>query len=113
MEERKHQALPDDQFGNGMYSRTEASDRKVVDRLGRSLNIAVCPTRRSAGLDAQQTVHHRTDRWGTKPHHLADALAPFPCASPQMRSPRWRNSTSRIRSSALAEAVLPLISEEG
>ena len=65
-----------DQFGNGMYSRTEASDRKVVDRLGQVAEHRGLPYAQIALAWMLSKPFITAPIVGaTKPHHLADALA--------------------------------------
>jgi len=73
----KPQALPDPtSFGNGMYSRTEASDRKVVDRLGQVAEHRGLPYAQIALAWMLSKPFITAPIVGaTKPHHLADALA--------------------------------------
>jgi len=95
-----------DQFGNGMYSRTEASDRKVVDRLGQIAEHRGLPTRRSRWPGCSASRSSPRPSSGPPSRNISWMPLPlFPCASLQMTSPPWRNSTSRIRFSASAEAA--------
>ena len=65
-----------DQFGNGMYSRTEASDRKVVDRLGQVAEHRGLPYAQIALAWMLSKPFITAPIVGaTQPHHLADALA--------------------------------------
>jgi aryl-alcohol dehydrogenase-like predicted oxidoreductase len=65
-----------DQFGNGLYSRTEASDRKVVDRLGQVAEHRGLPYAQIALAWMLSKPFITAPIVGaTKPHHLADALA--------------------------------------
>ena len=65
-----------DRFGNGMYSRTEDSDRKVVDRLGELSAQRGLPMAQLA-LAWMFTKPFVTAPivGATKPHHLTDAVA--------------------------------------
>ena len=65
-----------DQFGNGMYSRTEASDRKVVDRLGQVAEQRGLPRARIALAWMLGKPFITAPIVGaTKPNHLEDAVA--------------------------------------
>ena len=65
-----------DQFGNGLYSRTEASDRKVVDRLGQVAEHRGLPYAQIALAWMLSKPFITAPIVGaTQPHHLADALA--------------------------------------
>jgi aryl-alcohol dehydrogenase-like predicted oxidoreductase len=65
-----------DQFGNGMYSRTEESDRKVVDRLGEVAGRRGLPRAQVALAWMLGKPFITAPIVGaTKPHHLADAVA--------------------------------------
>jgi aryl-alcohol dehydrogenase-like predicted oxidoreductase len=65
-----------DQFGNGMYSRTEASDRKVVDRLGQVAEHRGLPRAQIALAWMLSKPFIAAPIVGaTKPHHLEDAVA--------------------------------------
>jgi aryl-alcohol dehydrogenase-like predicted oxidoreductase len=65
-----------DQFGNGMYSRTEESDRKVVDRLGQVAGQRGLPRAQIALAWMLGKPFITAPIVGaTKPHHLADAVA--------------------------------------
>jgi aryl-alcohol dehydrogenase-like predicted oxidoreductase len=65
-----------DQFGNSMYSRTEASDRKVVDRLGQVAEQRGSPRAQVALAWMLGKPFITSPIVGaTKPHHLADAVA--------------------------------------
>ena len=65
-----------DQFGNSMYSRTEESDRKVVDRLGQVAECRGLP-RAQVALAWMLSKPFITSPivGATKPHHLQDAVA--------------------------------------
>jgi aryl-alcohol dehydrogenase-like predicted oxidoreductase len=65
-----------DVFGNGMYSRTEQSDRKVVDRLG-ELSVRRGLPRAQLALAWMLGKPFITAPivGATKPHHLEDAVA--------------------------------------
>jgi aryl-alcohol dehydrogenase-like predicted oxidoreductase len=65
-----------DQFGNGMYARTEASDRKVVDRLGQVAEHRGVPRAQIALAWMLGKPFITSPIVGaTKPHHLEDAVA--------------------------------------
>jgi aryl-alcohol dehydrogenase-like predicted oxidoreductase len=65
-----------DQFGNTMYSRTEASDRKVVDRLGEVAERRGIPRAQIALAWVTGKPFITAPIVGaTQPHHLADAVA--------------------------------------
>jgi len=65
-----------DKFGNGMYSRTEDSDRKVVDRLGECAETRGLPRAQIALAWMLSKPYITAPIVGaTKPHHLADAVA--------------------------------------
>ena len=65
-----------DQFGNGMYSRTEASDRKVVDRLGQVAEHRGLPCAQIALAWMLGKPFITAPIVGaTKPQHLVDAVA--------------------------------------
>jgi aryl-alcohol dehydrogenase-like predicted oxidoreductase len=65
-----------DQFGNGMYGRTEASDRKVVDRLGQVAEHRGVPRAQIALAWMLGKPFITSPIVGaTKPHHLEDAVA--------------------------------------
>lgn len=65
-----------DKFGNGMYARTEASDEKVVARLGELAERRGLP-RAQIALAWMLTKPFVTAPivGASKPHHLADAVA--------------------------------------
>jgi aryl-alcohol dehydrogenase-like predicted oxidoreductase len=65
-----------DQFGNSMYSRTEESDRVVVDRLGQVADKRGLPRAQIALAWMVAKPFITAPIVGaTKPHHLADAVA--------------------------------------
>jgi aryl-alcohol dehydrogenase-like predicted oxidoreductase len=65
-----------DQFGNGMYSRTEESDRKVVDRLGEVAERCGIPRAQIALAWMLGKPFITAPIVGaTQPHHLKDAVA--------------------------------------
>ena len=65
-----------DQFGNGMYSRTEESDRKVVDRLGQVADQRGLPRAQIALAWMLGKPFITAPIVGaTKPQHLEDAVA--------------------------------------
>ena len=65
-----------DQFGNGMYSRTEASDCKVVDRLGQVAEQRGLPRAQIALAWMLGKPFITAPIVGaTKPHHLGDSVA--------------------------------------
>jgi len=65
-----------DKFGNGMYSRTEDSDRKVVDRLGELAEAKGLPRAQIALAWMLSKPYITAPIVGaTKPHHLTDAVA--------------------------------------
>jgi aryl-alcohol dehydrogenase-like predicted oxidoreductase len=65
-----------DQFGNGMYSRTEESDRKVVDRLGQVAERRGFPRAQIALAWMLSKPFITAPIVGaTQPHHLKDAVA--------------------------------------
>jgi aryl-alcohol dehydrogenase-like predicted oxidoreductase len=65
-----------DQFGNDMYSRTEASDRKVVDRLGQVAEKRGLPRAQVALAWMLGKPFITSPVVGaTKSHHLQDAVA--------------------------------------
>ena len=65
-----------DQFGNGMYSRTEESDRKVVDRLGEVAERRGIPRAQIALAWTLGKPFITAPIVGaTQPHHLKDAAA--------------------------------------
>ena len=65
-----------DKFGNGMYSRTEDSDRKVVDRLGELAETRHLPRAQIALAWMLSKPYITAPIVGaTKPHHLTDAVA--------------------------------------
>ncbi len=65
-----------DQFGNGMYRRTEESDRKVVDRLGEVAGRRGLPRAQVALAWMLGKPYITAPIVGaTKPHHLTDAVA--------------------------------------
>ena len=65
-----------DNFGNSMYSKTEASDRKVVDRLGEVADRLRLP-RAQVALAWMLAKPYITSPivGATKPNHLSDAVA--------------------------------------
>jgi aryl-alcohol dehydrogenase-like predicted oxidoreductase len=65
-----------DNFGNGMYAKTEAADRKVVDRLGEVAERLKQP-RAQVALAWMLSKPFITSPivGATKPHHLTDAVA--------------------------------------
>lgn len=65
-----------DQFGHSMYSRTEESDRKVVDRLGAVAERRGLPRAQVALAWMLGKPFITSPIVGaTKPHHLTDAIA--------------------------------------
>jgi aryl-alcohol dehydrogenase-like predicted oxidoreductase len=65
-----------DQFGNSMYARTEASDRRVVDRLGDVAEQRGLPRAQVALAWMLGKPFITSPIVGaTKPHHLEDAVA--------------------------------------
>ena len=65
-----------DRFGNGMYAKTEESDRKVVDRLGEVSDRLGLPRAQVALAWMLAKPYVTAPIVGaTKPNHLADAVA--------------------------------------
>ena len=65
-----------DRFGNGMYAKTEESDRKVVDRLGEVSDRLGLPRAQVALAWMLAKPYVSAPIVGaTKPNHLADAVA--------------------------------------
>jgi aryl-alcohol dehydrogenase-like predicted oxidoreductase len=65
-----------DEFGNGMYLRSEESDRKVVDRLGEVAERRGLPRAQIALAWMLGKAYVTAPIVGaTKPHHLVDAVA--------------------------------------
>jgi 1-deoxyxylulose-5-phosphate synthase len=65
-----------DAFGNRMYSQTEDSDRRVVDRLGELSQQRGIPSAQLAlAWLLSKSVVTSPIVGATKPHHLADAVA--------------------------------------
>jgi 1-deoxyxylulose-5-phosphate synthase len=65
-----------DKFGNGMYSRTEESDRKVVERLGELAEKRGIPRAQLALTWMLSKPFITAPIVGaTQPHHLTDAVA--------------------------------------
>lgn len=65
-----------DQFGNALYARTEASDRKVVDRLGEVAERRGLPRAQVALAWMLGKPFITSPIVGaTQPHHLTDAVA--------------------------------------
>ena len=65
-----------DQFGKSLYSRTEESDRKVVDRLGQVAEQRGLPRAQVALAGMLGKPFITSPIVGaTKPHHLQDAVA--------------------------------------
>jgi len=65
-----------DKFGNSMYSRTEESDRKVVERLGELAERRGIPQAQVALAWMLSKPFITAPIVGaTKPHHLTDAVA--------------------------------------
>jgi aryl-alcohol dehydrogenase-like predicted oxidoreductase len=68
--------LETDQFGKSMYARTEETDRRVIDRLVQlAQQRGVPPAQLALAWMLNKPVITAPIVGGTKPHHLADAVA--------------------------------------